>query len=157
MDHASFHTKQNGMSVIEILISVAIVVIIATLSWSPLVQFLNVHSVDTEASMIISTVAYARSQSMSGRNDSAYGIHFASTTVTMFLDTTYNPSATTNVVRQISGGVSISIISLGAGVSDVVFGKLTGSPSAVGTITISSAKDNTRKKIIRISGAGVVE
>jgi Tfp pilus assembly protein FimT len=151
------HTTKEGLSILELLVSIAIITALASLSFTSFAGFFNTHSVDKEAGVVIATIAYARSQSMSGKGDSAYGVHFASDGITVFLGTTYNSSAASNVVRQFASGVQISNIAIGSGVSDVVFAKLTGASSATGTITIASAKDSSRIKIITISATGLAE
>ncbi len=110
MSHTQKIVLNRGVSVLELLIGLAIIAALSTLSWVSFVQFFNTHSVDKEASVIISTIAYGRSQSMSGKGDSAYGIRFASTTVTVFSGQTYSESSPSNVVRQLSSGVSISAL-----------------------------------------------
>lgn len=150
-------TYAKGMSVLEVLISIAIVTLLATLSFSALTQFLNTNAVEKETAVVVATLAYARSQSMSGTYDTSYGVHFASSTITVFWGSTYSQSASTNVSRQFGGGVVVSALSLGSGVVDIVFSKLTGAPSATGTITISSPKDPINKKVLTITGTGLVQ
>lgn len=148
---------QRGVTILEVLISIAIISTLASLSFVVFTQFIQTQSVDKEAGAVISSIAYARSQSMSGRNDSAYGIHFASTTMTIFMGTSYNASSVNNVVRTLSSGVVVSRLALGTGVTDVVFGKLTGTPSATGTLTIASLRDTSKQRVITISGTGLVQ
>ncbi|MEN9614212.1 MAG: hypothetical protein RLZZ347_519 [Candidatus Parcubacteria bacterium] len=147
----------KGISVLELLITVAIVTLLVSISLKTFGQFFTVQSVDKEVGAVLSTIAYARSQSMAGRNDTSYGVHFASTTITVFRGSTYTVSTTTNIARELSGGVVVSRLSLGAGVVDVVFGKLTGTASASGTIMISSTRDSTQSKTITISGTGLAQ
>ena len=152
-----YYKNHAGLSIAELIVVVSIVTILAALSWTTFTQFTNFHAVDKEVGVAVSTLAYTRSQSMSAKNDSMYGIHFASTSTTIFKGATYSAADANNVTRVFSNGIIISAITLTNGATDVTFDKLSGAASASGTVEFSSSRDQTKKQIIKIYGTGLVD
>lgn len=104
---------------------------------------------------VLSSLNKARSQTLASLNSSQYGVHFQSDKVIIFTGTVFNANNVSNETINIVTPATISNVALGAGSpdsGDIYFSRLSGSPSATGTITISTTNYN---KIITISATGI--
>ena len=137
----------KGFTAIEILIVIAIMVIIAAISLTSLVNLNNVQALNTETDSVLSILERARARSISSENSSEFGVHFASTSAALFAGKNYSAGAATNEVRNFNGKVQISSINLRGGVVDLYFNRLTGKPSATGTVVFSLSNSTTTKTI----------
>lgn len=146
--------KQKGFSVVEVLIALAILALLSTIVLSSFLNSRKAQSLSLDADAVAQLIRQARSQTISSRGSSQYGVRFASTTATLFTGSTYIPGTPTNSIFTVSAGNSISAISLSGGGSDIVFSRLSGEASRSGTITLSSVGGS---KTITVYATGVVE
>ena len=148
-------SAKHGFSMLEIVISIAILALIVTLS---LVSFfaLNRRSeLNSSASIIKSVLSEARSKTLAGYSGTRYGVHFASTSVTIFLGDTYNAGAGTNVTTSIYQNTTVSNVAVSGGGVNIIFNRLTGETSQPGTVTLTGPGGAT--KTLTIYGTGIVE
>lgn len=142
--------RDNGFSLIEMLLSVSIISLLAGLSLPIYNSFTarNDLSLTTQnvATMIRRAEVYARGN----QDDSQWGVNFAASAVTLFKGASY--------ATRISGfdeTITIpSTITLSYS-GDIVMAKLTGIPSATPTITLTSSitSDN---KTVSVNAKGMV-
>ena len=87
------------------------------------------------------------------KNDSSYGVKFASSTVTVFSGSNYQNG---NVISKydLESNVKISAVSLSSNSTELNFNKITGTPNATGTVTLSAS---SHSKIVTIFGTGIIE
>ena len=102
---------------------------------------------------IVSLVEKTRNMSLNRKNDSSYGVYFSTSTVTSYAGASLG-LGNVLTVYNIENPVSVSNISLSTGGRDVHFTKITGTPSATGTISIGT---NSRTRVITIFGTGIIE
>lgn len=140
------------MSVIEILATVAVLGIISTISISVMSKISNSSNLDKEAQIVLSFVTKARTESINSVDATTHGVKFTSNSVAIFPGTTYSLESVESTYTLYSA--TISDISLAGGGNEVYFNKLSGNPSAIGTITISSSGVS---KVMTIYGTGLVE
>ncbi|MEK7128044.1 MAG: prepilin-type N-terminal cleavage/methylation domain-containing protein [Patescibacteria group bacterium] len=146
---------KKGITIIEILVVLAIIGVIISVV---IPQFANVREnqvLKSGVQDILSSVNKARGETLSSLNSSEYGVHFQSDTVIIFKGKIFSAGAMDNETVSITAPASITNVTLGgaSGASgDMYFSRLSGNPSATGTITISTGSFS---KIITISAVGV--
>jgi Tfp pilus assembly protein FimT len=146
---------QKGISVIELLISIAIIILLVVAVLPSFNSIRQDNILKSSARDVLSSLDKAHSQSISSINSSSYGVHFQSDKVLIFKGTSYVSNDVNNESISITSPVTISNISLG-GVSDLYFSRLTGAPSASGTVTLSVTGNNSLSKTITISATGAL-
>ncbi len=151
--------KNKGITVIEIIIVISIIVALSAIILPSLSSFRRERSLDNATQDIISMLNKARNDTVSSLNSMAYGVHFESDKVTYFQGPTFNSIASSNVVLLLDPSVNIPStggINLGGGGSDVIFTRLTGDTVNYGTIILQLTSDATRQKTITISKTGAI-
>lgn len=134
---------------------IAIVGILTRMSVSLFARLANSTSVDRDVSVVASYIERARTLSINSVSSVVHGIKFQTNTVTVFKTSTYSV-ANTESTYAIPSKSKISSINLTGGATSIYFDKLTGVPSATGTITMM-LYDNTNPRTITIYGTGVVD
>lgn len=146
----------TGFSLFEVMIAMAIIAVLAGFIYSGFSVYFKKSTLDANYSAVRSLLNFARSESLSAKNASDFGVHFDSTSATLFQGSAYSLNDPNNIRLTVTPYVSISAINLGGG-SDVVFGRLRGSADHSGTVVLSLVGDSSRTKTITIYGTGVVE
>ena len=112
-------------------------------------------ALDTDAERIVAELSHARSLTIGSKNSTPWGVHIASTSVTLFAGDTYIEGAGGNVVSSLHPRVGITNIALLGGATDTVFQRLTGNTTTTGTITLSYVASSSIARTITIYGTGV--
>ena len=147
----------RGFSLVETLVVIGIIAILAALTLQTYVSVNVSKALDTDALRVIAEIGQARSLTIGSKNDTEWGVHIASTSVTIFEGDTYSEGASGNIVSPLHSAVEISSISLRDGVTDIVFERLTGGTTATGTIKLSYVASSTVARTITIYGTGVAD
>jgi type II secretory pathway pseudopilin PulG len=135
----------NGFTVTETLIVIAIMIVLITVTLAVFSSFKNYEALNKDAQMVIETIRQAKNLTLNSKNSSQYGVHFESGSLTLFVGSTYTAGTTTNQVYSFNPSVTATT-SLSGGVN-IVFKRLTGETDNNGTITLSSAFSTTTKTI----------
>ncbi len=147
-----YSNREAGFTLAEIVVVVAIIAIMATVTMVGFQNFNRSAVLKTATQEVSVALTSARTSTLSSEADTVYGVHMSTTSVTKFVGSTYAAGASTNETYTFEGGVTATS-SLIATNTDVVFARLTGEPSAVGTIYIvNSALDSTTTVTIHASG-----
>lgn len=143
----------EGMTMIEIVSILAIAAILSLITVTSFFTLKDRHAVLKDVDSIVSIMEKAKSMSLNRKNDSSYGVVFATSTVTSYAGTSF---ATGNVLNiyELNSGAKISSISLTNSKKEIHFTKITGTPNATGTITVSG---NNHSRVITIFGTGIIE
>lgn len=149
--------KKNGMSLIEILLSIAIIVVILFVVINLFSNYNKKQVLDNSVEKVSSLLKEARSLTISSKDDNSYGVHFEQDVVVLFKGTTYISDDPNNKINQIDKKAFISEINLSGGENNVVFQRLTGKTDYYGTIKISLTSDVLNFKTVSIYQTGVVE
>ena len=146
--------NKKGFTLVELLVATAIMVLMISIGVVTFVSSKNASSLNSYTDGIISSLEQARGNALSGKGGSSYGIKFTTNTLThtLFTGSTYSSSATTNVVTQIGTGYTPTTNLTGSS-NTIVFSRLTGVPSATGTITLLQ-QATSKSKIITIGTQG---
>ena len=137
------------------MVVIAIGALICLISFSAFYNLSNNQLLAKETSSISSYLERAHSESVSSDNFFEYGLHFTSTSTTLFQGKVYSAASTTNEFYRLNSRLQMTP-NLSGGVSDFYFSKITGKPSATGTITVSLL-GSTSTKTITIYATGLFQ
>ncbi len=146
---------KKGFTLIEIIVAIFIISALVGISFSSLNNLNNSSALDTETNTILSMVERARARTLSSENDIEYGIHFASTTAVLFVGKTYTVGSSTNETETINSKVKVNSINFSSGVKDIYFYRLSGKPSATGTVVFSLASNSFSTKTLTVYATGI--
>jgi len=149
------NSEDRGFTLIELLIVIFIGLMLITLGLSSFSTFRKSNSLLTSHSIVISALTEARSLTLFSTNASVYGVHFASTSITRFTGTSYNPLAGDNVVYSLETGSVVGHLGLSPFTYNVTFQRLTGQPSATGTIELQLGQDASMKNNVILDQTGI--
>ncbi len=147
--------SERGFTFIEVLTAVAIIALLSTVS---IVAFRNLYRASAErtaAIEVVNALRDARTKTLSAEDDTVYGVRIASTSVTRFVGDIYSMGSASNTVYVFEGGASAAGTLVQNGV-DIVFERLTGEPTATGTIYIRDI-DNKSTTTITLSATGLIQ
>ena len=156
MKTKNLNCKLRGLTLIEVLAGLAIMLILSIIVWSSFQSFRENQIVSKSANEVAVLLSEARSLTLSSRDDAEYGVHFEEDSATLY-QASYLSGGAENKVIEVELPAEISSINLSGGGSNVVFDRLTGETSEFGSITISSTDNPEDVKIITISQTGLVE
>lgn len=151
------HVLTRGFTLVELIISVAIMAVLSGLLLSSFNTSAKRQAVDKGADTLVALVNEARSLTISSKAASSYGVWFASTTATLFTGTSFSGSSAQNRTMSLDSRLAITNISLNAATSSIVFDKLTGSTSHYGSFRLTLTTDPTIYKTISVYKTGVAE
>ena len=143
----------RAFSLIEILIAIAIMLVIAGVSVTSLLNWRREKTIDSASDIVLSVLQGARNLTVNAYQGNQYGVYFGENDrVISFTGTTYNPSDVSNIVTLLPAGEIISTSTLG---TTIVFQKFSGGVLGSGSVAISDKNNasTTRTILIDISGA----
>jgi len=143
-----------GFTLMELLVVMAIILMISGFALIGFRNYANYQRYDQEIGSVKTAIMNARADARSAVSDKAHGVHFSTSSLTIFEGTTYSASSPTNEVVNFKF-VTLST-NLRGGTSDVVFSRLTGAPSATGTITVTGTR-YVGSSTIDVTAAGVIQ
>jgi Tfp pilus assembly protein FimT len=150
------NTYKRGITIVELIIVLAVLGMIFMIIIPQFSAMRENQVLKGAVSDVLSSLDQAKSKTLASLDSSSYGVHLESDRVIIFKGTVFSANDINNETMSITAPASISNVTL-AGVSgdsgDVFFNRLSGSPSATGTITVSIPSIS---KIITISATGGV-
>ncbi len=149
------HTRK-GFTLIEILIVIAILAVLVTIIVSTFSLFNKNEAIKKDTETVVEVLQQARSQTLSSKNGSQYGVHFGTSKITLFTGATYSAGASTNSDTTLASTDTIVTVTLTGGGNDIVFTRLTGETAQNGTVVVSSPT-SSRTKTVTIYKTGVIE
>ena len=147
----------KGLTLIEILISMAIIIVLATLLGSVLSSFGESNKLTEADSGVIGMLRDARARTMSSQSASNFGVHFENSKVVLFQGNVYDQFGASNEDYILPFGTEISTITLSGGVDDIVFTRLYGTTTASGTVIIRSTGDTTKTRTVTVFSTGGIK
>ena len=139
--------RPNGFTLIEILVTLAIVGVVATFATIMSMDTFAGHNARAERDLVVSLLERARSQAMNNINQSPHGLHIDGGSYNLFQGTDWKHRAT-DFDADFPGASAVQATG-----SDVVFNQLSGSPLATDTIIISG---ENRQFTISINSEGQI-
>lgn len=145
----------TGFTLIEIIVAVAAMMLLAGLVASGLSRFRRSSDLEQAVNETLELLREARSKALGSENEVEYSIHFASTTVTLFSGSSYNPADPDNIAISLPASVVISATGLSTTTNNVTFERLTGESKAIGTVTLSNVSAPANQRVIQILSSGL--
>lgn len=141
--------NEKGFTLLELLLSIAIIGILAGLSLPVSRTMLIKNDLDIATSNTVQTLRRAQVLSQAADGDTTWGVKIQSGSIVLFQGASY---ASRDSAYDETFDVPTSITP--SGISETVFTKLSGNPQTTGTITLSTETDT---KSITLNGKGMVE
>ncbi len=151
-----FYFKNQGLTLLETLFAIGVLTLLFAFTLGPFGAIKDRKVLSDAAEKVEALLQEARTDTSSSLDASNYGVHFDTSSVTLFEGSIYSVSESTNKIVTLDSAVSISDISLSGGGSDVIFNRITGDTDNNGTVKISLVKDSSKSKIISIFPLGTV-
>ncbi len=147
----------KGFTVIELLMVVLVLGLIMSTTISMFGGIKSIQSLDKDAENIAAYLDKARNQTVNARNNAVYSVRFASTTTTLFEGATFVNGSSTNQVYTLTSGVILQSYSFNPATTTITFQKMTGKPSATGTVMYRLSNDASSTRAVIIHGSGLIE
>lgn len=155
--------KLKGLTLIELLVTVGILIILAAIVIPNLRFFQKESDLNNAAEEIINTLRLAQNKTLASEGASQYGVHFDATSTPnqyiLFKGTDYASRATSSdEIYKLPKTVEISEIDLWGG-TEVVFERVTGYTSTTdqfGKISLEFKNDPSKTKTIYVESSGPV-
>ena len=153
---------QRGISMIEVLMALVIMTLLATMGFSSYRIWQKQISLINTRDEIKSALARAQQLATAASGNTAWGLHLATSTYTVFPGSFYNetdPDNRTWVLNGVEIVESYITFSDGAGgyTSDVVFSKFDGETYNTGTIEIIIANQPSFTKTVEVQSPGQID
>lgn len=143
------HRRPNpggSFTLIELLLVIGGAIIITALTMPVGLNFYRIQVLDETANDILGILRRAQTQATFQKNDSAFGVKFLPQSYVLFQGSSYAERVQSeDETFDLSVGITVS------GIDEAIFEKLTGIPSATGTLTINS-DDSSRRLDINVQG-----
>jgi Tfp pilus assembly protein FimT len=136
--------KARGFTLIELFLVMGLMMILFGLSSAYYSRFLMQSTTDNVATQLREDLRKAQIYSMTGRQNTGWGVRYGGNVITLYAVGTSNFNETFSVIP------SITI----AGFTDIRFAKVTGLPSVTPTITISG--NTGQQETLTVNSEGVV-
>jgi len=139
----------RGFTILELLLVLTVAFSITALTTPVGIRFFQTQSLDEATAGIFETMRRSHNQAVFQKNDSAFGVKFLSGSYVLFQGSSY-----VGRIQSEDENFSLSVGITTSGIDEVVFAKQTGTPSTVGTITITSGNDS---QALTINAGGKIE
>lgn len=150
--------QNHGVTLVEIVVILAILIIILAISFSSFINLNKSEALSKQAVDIVAILENARSQTLSSKNSSQYGVHFSENSVVFFKGNDYGSAGANDIVNiNLNPNVFISTISLYGSGDNVIFERVTGKTAQFGSITVSLKSNNSLTKTVNINATGLIE
>lgn len=147
---------RNGFTVIEILVVVAIMGLLASIAVAAFYNMGRAAAERIAAQEVYTAFIDARNRTLASEGDTVYGVYITETDVTRFTGPTYSAGDPENKVYTFDRGVAATSSLFASGSVAITFTRLTGEPSATGTVHVQG-QGQTSTSTITIHASGLVE
>lgn len=151
-----FRYPRWGFTLIETLVTIAVLGGIGLIIVSGLTSFREQAALDRAADEAVELLREARSRTLASEGARSYGVHFASSTMTLFPGGTFNAADPENVIVALPVLVEVSALELATTTASVVFRRLSGEAGGSGTVTFRNTRSGKAENVeILPSGVAV--
>lgn len=139
--------RVTGFTLLEVLLSIAIIGILAGISMPIYQSFQVKNDLDVAVNTIVQTLRRAQLLSQAVDGDSSWGVYMQNGSITLFQGADYS-SHDSNFDEVFDVPTSITF----SGIQEIVFTKFSGEPQTTGIITLNSSTNETRTITINEKG-----
>jgi prepilin-type N-terminal cleavage/methylation domain-containing protein len=145
---------QTAFSMIEILIAIAILLIIGSVSVASFINWRREKKIDSASDITLSVLEEARAQTINAYQGKQYGVYFGvNDRLISFVGNVYNSSDISNKITMLPEGEIISTSTMG---ESIIFQKFSGSAGAGGNIVLKDHNNTSTTRTILIDNSGVI-
>ncbi len=142
-------SRRGGFTLLEVLLSISILALLAGLSLPVYQSFLARNDIDIAATTIANGLQRARLYAQTMQYDTTWGVSVQSNTMTLFKGANF---AARDTAYDETYAIPSNITATGA--SEIVFAKVTATPSSTGAINLANT---AQSRTISINARGMVE
>ncbi|MEK7120469.1 MAG: type II secretion system protein [Patescibacteria group bacterium] len=142
----------SGFTLIEVLFSIAILVLLSTIILSALRLLSGREKISTEAKKVIVAIEEARAKTISGEGGQRFGVYIMPNQLIIY-EHPYLENNPNNKVLYLEGGISISSYTISGGGNQILFNKISGETNNDGTITLLSKSGDTKQINVQKTGS----
>jgi type II secretory pathway pseudopilin PulG len=146
---------QSGFTLIELLVGITVLMFIIVLIVSSFRSYARVQLFDQSVADIRNGLNEAKAKTLGSVNGTVYGIYVGTSTVQFFSGATPVVNSANNIIISFPKGITATS-SLTGHAWYLTFARITGTPTATGTITILDSISNT-SKTFSVSATGLVQ
>lgn len=143
--------NQKGITFIELLLVVSIILILSALSIPFSSRLLTRNAVDNTSDQLINSIRKAQIYAMMGKQNSSWGVNYSSNTITLYKGSSF-ATRDTSLDETFNVNTNISV-SFSTPSTDINLTRVSGLPNIQPTITIS---EGNKSDIFSINSQGVV-
>ena len=136
---------------------VAITVMVAGLMMFSFSSYGSTEAISKDQARVVSALEKARAMTLDSYKSSQYGVHFGTSTVTIFSGVTYSAANSANIVTNLNSKVKIKTVAVVGGGSDIIFNRLTGETNQTGTTTLSLISSASTTRSVTVFATGLVQ
>ena len=156
MRTSSAQKNSRGFLIIQVLISIIIIVILATIVALSLGSFREHQELTNAIDGVTALVNEAHSRTLAAEGGTVYGVHLDTSDAVLFAGSTYVPGDPSNQTVTLEPAIEIDTISLAGAGSDIVFDMLTGDTDDYGTFKIDRVSTTLGAKTLTVTKTGAI-
>lgn len=138
---------RKGYTLVELLLTVALITILATISAGFYARFINQNGQANTVDRIVGSLRKAQTYAMSGKNNSSFGVSFNSSKIYLYQGPSFAArNAAFDETFDVPGSVAVT------GLTEINFTKITGAPNTAGAVFVTSNNDT---KTLTVNSLGV--
>lgn len=150
--------KNQGMTLIEVLISIAILAIIFALALPALSDFKQTQGLRNTAEDIVALLNEARSSTLASESGNFFNVQFEADRATIFAGSVLDGSDPYTKELFFDNSITLPVenINIANSTDTVSFDKVSGDTANNGTLVLELVSDPSKTKIITILKTGVI-
>lgn len=146
-------SKASGFTLTEMIVALSIMILIGAMGIGVFYSSKKTKTLDVITDGLNFTMELARSDALTGKGGSNFGIFVATSSYTYFMGSFYVDGSASNRTTAIPSGWLLST-STGNGSSAIVFLRLLGTPQAMATVTVSNIGDPSLTRSLVVGSQG---
>ncbi len=144
------------MTLIELIVSIAILLIVGTVTIGAVNKYRERQALDKSVSMLTSILERARSKTLTNEKNTIHSVRLNTERIVLFQGG-FSSSSVNNEYYSFDPLVEIGQLSLTSGTNTLSYRKLTGQSLATGTVELRLKRSTTTKKSVIIYSSGLIE
>jgi prepilin-type N-terminal cleavage/methylation domain-containing protein len=151
----NFSKFSRGYTLVELIAVVAIISILMVIIIPSFTDFRRNSQLNVAAMNLVTLLNKARTLSISGKNDTQYGVHLEASKAVLYRGATYVSNASTNETYSFDSGLSLSSITINGGGSEVLFDRWTGATNNDASMVLS-VTGTSKSTTLLVRNTGII-